>query len=56
MKIDKANRRDVRIQKRRGGHQVDNKGIFTIVEEQKKRAKKIKKARKEKEIRISGEN
>ena len=56
MKLEKCIRRDREIQKRRGGHQVDNKGIFTIVEEQKKRAKKIKKERKDKESRISGEN
>lgn len=56
MKIQKAIRRDRDIQRRRGGHQVDNKGIFIVLEEQKKKAKKIKKERKEKEIRISGEN
>jgi hypothetical protein len=56
LKIEKAIKRDREIARRRGGHKVDNKGIFTLLEEQKKRAKNIKKERKEKEIRISGEN
>ena len=55
MKLEKSLNRDRKINRRKGGHKVDNKGIFTIVETQKKKALRIKKEREEKEARISGE-
>jgi hypothetical protein len=49
MKINKATRRDNKINKRKNGMQVDNKSIFTITDAQKKRDLEIKNKRKAKE-------
>ena len=46
--INKAISRDRKYRKRRYGIQVDNKGIFTLVEAQRKRDLEIKKNRKAK--------
>jgi hypothetical protein len=49
MKIDKALRRDDKINQRRNGMVVDNRSIFTIQEEQKKKAEQIRLERELKE-------
>ncbi len=48
-KIDKASRRDSKINKRRSGHQVDNRNIFILEEQKKKRSEAWKRKRKDKE-------
>jgi hypothetical protein len=55
MNLNKASKRDRKINKRRGGQLEDSRSVFVIEQEQKKRAKKIKQERKQKEKRISGE-
>jgi len=43
MKLTKALRRERRWKKRKDGMRIDGKSVFTIQEEQKKRADRIKK-------------
>lgn len=45
MNINKAIKRDRKIKRRRYGHKVDGKSIFTIQEKQKQRAEQIKRER-----------
>lgn len=49
MKIHKALKRDKKIQRRKSGHTMDNRSIFLLEEEKKKRALQIRKEREEKE-------
>lgn len=55
MKIDKATRRDSKIDRRKNGMRIDNRSIFTIQEVEKKRSQQIKKEREEKERLKNGE-
>jgi hypothetical protein len=48
MNINKANNRDRKINKRKYGMLIDNRNIFILEEEQKKRSLQIKKERKNK--------
>lgn len=52
--IDKAFRRDSKINRRKNGHQVDNRNIFILEEEKKKRKEEWDKRRKEKEASCDG--
>ena len=47
MKLNKALRREKRWKKKKDGMRVDSRSVFTIQEEQKKRADKVKKERRE---------
>ena len=47
--ISKAISRDRKINRRKNGHQIDNRGIFVIEETKRERARKIKQQREEKE-------
>ena len=49
MKLEKAVKRERKHRRNKWGHVVDSKSVFTIVETQKNRAKKIKQERKRKE-------
>ena len=49
MKLSKASRRDREINNRRNGERRDNRSVFTIRDEEIKRAEKIKRLRKLKE-------
>ena len=49
MNIYKSMRRDTKINKRKNGHQVDNRNIFIIEGEKRKRAEAIQRKREEKE-------
>lgn len=49
MNIDKALRRERKIQKRHYGMQVDGKNVFVSEEEKHKRAEQLRKEREEKE-------
>ncbi|HBY20736.1 MAG TPA: hypothetical protein DEG71_06975 [Clostridiales bacterium] len=42
MRIEKANKRDRQIQKRKSGHVIDNRNIFILEEIQRKKAEKAK--------------
>lgn len=42
MKIEKANNRDKKINKKKYGHMVSNRSIFVIVEVQVKKSRKNK--------------
>lgn len=53
MKLEKSVRRDRKISRRRGGHREDGRSVFTIQEEQRKRAEKIRREREEKEKRLN---
>lgn len=53
-RIDKALRRDSKINKRKYGHQVDGRSIFILQEIAQKKAEKIK-AQREKEKRKAEE-
>lgn len=50
MKIDKANNRDKKREKRKNGHIVDSKSVFEIQRLEKERALEIRKKRKQKEL------
>lgn len=56
MNLDKAVKRDRKRQRRKYGHVVENRSIFTLEEVKVKKALKIKKEREEKEKRINGES
>jgi hypothetical protein len=43
MKLDKANKRDKKLTKKKHGHRVDNRSIFVIVGIQVKKSQDIKK-------------
>jgi ribosome assembly protein YihI (activator of Der GTPase) len=43
MNISKANKRDRKRQKKRYGHKVSNRSIFTIVNQQIKKSEDLKK-------------
>jgi hypothetical protein len=47
-KLSKALKRDRKINRKRSGHQVDNKGIFLLEEQKYKRAEKEKGRKKKK--------
>ena len=49
MNISKAIKRDREINRRKSGHRVDNRNIFLLEEEKKKKAEQIKKEREVKE-------
>jgi len=53
MKLQKAVKRDRKINRRQNGHLEDGRSVFTIQEEQRKRADKIKQERAEKEKRLN---
>lgn len=55
MKLSKASKRDKKLQKRINGHREDGRSVFTIREEQKKRAIEIKKLRKLEEELLEGD-
>lgn len=48
-KLERSLRREKQIQRRKNGHQVDNKGIFLLEEQKVKRKQEIQRLRKEKE-------
>jgi hypothetical protein len=54
MDIRKANRRDKKRHKTINGMKVDNRNIFILEEEKRKKALKIKKEREEKERQQNG--
>ena len=50
MNINKALKRDKKISKRKNGHVVDSKSVFTIERLAKERALEIRSKRKQKEL------
>ena len=52
MKLEKACRRQQKINKRKNGMRVDNKSIFTLEEVKRNKALEIKKKREEKEKQL----
>ena len=49
MNLTKAIQRDREINKRKNGHRVDNRSIFLLEEQKKKKAEQIRKEREAKE-------
>ena len=43
MKLEKAEKRDKKQNKRKNGHRTDSRSVFTFIEIQRKRAEKVKK-------------
>lgn len=56
VRIEKALKRDRKINKRRFGMRVENRSIFTIQEVEKKKSEEMKRQREEKEKRLNGED
>jgi|WetSurSiteA1Bulk_404760.scaffolds.fasta_scaffold151765_1 hypothetical protein len=43
MKLEKAEKRDKKQNKRKNGQRTDSRSVFTIIQIQRKRAEKVKK-------------
>jgi hypothetical protein len=56
MNLKKSSSRDNKINRRRSGHIVNNRSIFTIVDTQKKKSLQIKKERELKEQLLEDES
>jgi hypothetical protein len=56
MNIQKASKRDNKIQKRKNGHREDGRSVFTIKRLQKERALQIEQERKRKEAILVGDD